>query len=46
MLKSAWAFLTNRVIAGMLLFLVLMAVWDFRIRPKYFPETLVSDHTP
>ena len=43
MLRSVWNFVTNRVILGMLFFLVLMAAWEFRIQPEYFPQTLVAD---
>lgn len=42
-MRKFWAFLTNRVILGMLFFLVLMAAWEFRIQPDYFPRTLVED---
>jgi len=40
--RKAWLFLTNRVILGMVLFLALMAAWEFRVRPEYFPQTLVE----
>lgn len=42
-MRKLWAFLTNRVILGMLLFLALMAAWEFRIQPEYFPRTLVAE---
>lgn len=42
-MHRAWAFFTNRVILGMVFFLVLMAAWEFRIKPDYFPQSLVAD---
>lgn len=42
-MRKAWAYLTNRVILGMLLFLALMAAWEFRIQPEFFPRTLVAE---
>lgn len=41
-MRKAWLFLTNRVILGMLLFLIVMAAWEFRVRPEYFPQALVE----
>lgn len=42
-MRKAWSFLTNRVILGMLFFLVLMAAWEFRVKPELFPQQLVED---
>ena len=42
-MRKAWLFLTNRVILGMVLFFLLMALWDFTIKPAYFPQSLVAD---
>jgi hypothetical protein len=42
-MRKAWEFITNRVILGMLFFLVLMAAWQFRIQPDYFPQSIVAD---
>jgi hypothetical protein len=44
-MRRAWLFLTNRVILGMVFFLLLMALWDFTIRPAYFPQSLVEEST-
>lgn len=43
LVRRAWEFLTNRVILGMVLFLALMALWDFTIQPAYFPQSLVAE---
>lgn len=41
-MRKAWLLLTNRVILGMLLFLAVMAAWEFRLKPDYFPQSLVA----
>jgi hypothetical protein len=35
--------LTNRVLFGFLLFLLLLAVWEFGLRPVYSPRPLVEE---
>ena len=42
-MRKFWAFLTNRVILGMLLFLVLMGAWEFRVKSELFPHQLMED---
>lgn len=41
-MRKAWLFLSNRVTAGMLCFLLLMAAWQFGIKPIYFPQSLIA----
>jgi hypothetical protein len=43
--RKAWSLLTNRVILGMLLFLILMAAWEFRIQPEYFARPMEDQVT-
>lgn len=42
-MRKTWLFLTNRVILGMVLFLALMGVWEFSVKPVLFPQPLVED---
>lgn len=42
-MHKLWRLLTNRVIAGMLCFLLLLAAWQLGIRPAYFPLPLIAD---
>lgn len=42
-MRKAWLSLTNRVTAGMLCFLRLMAAWQFGVKPTYFPQALTAE---
>ncbi|MEO6119967.1 MAG: hypothetical protein ABIP12_04690 [Terriglobales bacterium] len=41
-MRKAMLFLANRVTAGMLCFLLLMAAWQFGIKPTYFRQALIA----
>jgi hypothetical protein len=42
-MRKLFAFLTNRVICGMLLMMLLLAAWVFAIRPAVFSQPLVEE---